>query len=82
MVIKELNSDRGSAVIGLSISEVSILANALYQYVKCESNAKNKEVNELHKDFYLFHWLLKDGRLCSDDLKIALDMIKKEENNK
>lgn len=75
MVINKVSSDSGSAVISLSISEISILANALYKYVNSESNSISREVKELHKDFYLFYWLAKDGRLCSDDLKIALDIL-------
>lgn len=79
MSINELSSDSGRATISLSVSEISILANALYEYVNSKSNNVNKEVKELHKDFYLFHWLVKDGRLVSDDLKIALDILGKKE---
>ena len=78
MVIKELNSKRRGkgATIHLDYDEIITISNVLCD---ASNNYKsNKDFNRLHKDFYLLHYLTKDGVLIKDDLELGLDILKGE----
>lgn len=77
MIIRQVNSDSNSATVVLSGSEIAIISNALFEVAKTDFKEKYKDFRNLRKDCYLLHTLAKEGTLCSDDLKIGLEIMEK-----
>lgn len=77
MIIKQLSSDSNSATVVLSGSEIAIISNALFEVAKTDFKEKYKDFRNFRKDCYLLYSLAKDGILCSDDLKIGLEIMDK-----
>lgn len=77
MVINSVNSDTHKATVSLDYEEIMIVTNGLFNLDKTDFKNGYKKFDEFHKDFYLLSWLMKDGRLCSDDLRIGLELMKK-----
>lgn len=77
MVINSVNSDTHKATVSLDYEEIMIVTNGLFNLDKTDFKNSYKNFDEFYKDFYLLSWLMKDGRLCSDDLRIGLELMKK-----
>lgn len=77
MIIRHVDSDSNSATVVLSGSEIAIISNALFEVAKTDFKERYKDFRTLRKDCYLLHSLAKEGVLCSDDLKIGLEIMDK-----
>lgn len=78
MIIKELSSEQRvkGATVYLDYDEITQISNILCDV--SNDHKSNDDFNKLHKDFYLLHYLTKDGILIKDDLELGLSILKGE----